>query len=85
MKIQLVGKEKLDFKTDDGTQMKGYKISCIDFDTRRTGLEGYNTFTSFLADGTAGANAVAKASVGQKYEAYFNNKGKLEVLLDAKV
>lgn len=85
MKVQLVGKQHMDFTTDDGSKMQGWKICCIDLDTRRDGLEGFLVFNQFLPDGSTGASVVANAKVAQKYEAYFNQRGKLEVLLDAKM
>lgn len=82
MKIKLVGKQHMEFETDKGEQMKGWKFCAIDLDTVRTGLEGNLVLSSFVDDKLPGSVAVQNAVVGNTYNAYFNQKGKLEVLLD---
>lgn len=81
MLITLVGKQHMDFSLDDGTKLVGWKIHCIDKETQRSDLEGFQIFDKFLPDDSVGASVVKSAKVGQDYNAYFNNKGKLEVLL----
>ena len=48
MLITLVGKQRLDFTTDDGTKMTGWKMYAIDKETKRSDLEGYQIFDKFL-------------------------------------
>lgn len=81
MLITLVGKQRLDFTTDDGTKMTGWKMYAIDKETKRSDLEGFQIFDKFLADDSLGASVIKSADVGKDYNAYFSNKGKLEVLL----
>lgn len=82
MKMQIVGKQRQDFKLDNGYEFHGVKLHCVDEESKPNGLEGYCVTTFSIPDDSELAQVPVK--VGEHYTCFFDQKGKLAYFVPVK-
>ena len=82
MLVEIVGRERQDFKLDNGYEFHGVKYYAVVEDEVKENLQGKITTELKIADGTRCADH-APMELNSKYVLYFNQKGKVDYLREA--
>lgn len=82
MKVKVVGIVPQDYKLDNGYEFKGDKIHAIDLETAAPNQIGHQVMDFKIpADSPL---ASVPLQIGLEYNLYFNKKGKVDFLSEAK-
>ena len=72
MILQVVGVQRLDSRFDDGKELHGIKLHCVDMETEKKGLSGNVVTTIYVPDDNKYSDF--KYEVGKSYRVYFAQK-----------
>lgn len=72
MVLKVVGVQRLDCRFDDGKELHGVKLHCLDMETEKKGLEGHVVTSLFVPDDNR--YSAFGFEVDKDYRIYFAQK-----------